>query len=225
VAGPGATDLGKLRLTRRFLTVHGRTAPGAVVEATTGDLCPPDEAPRYGAFQELVRADDAGRYAIGRLVPGTYMVAADAYPANYAPRCRPDIVVDQDTRVDVPLDEGEQVSGRLVYADTGQPVITPLSYELLYPAGSPTNPVEEHPARSRTRGASGSFTIRGLAAGQVTGRLATEADGNFTEAKFFPVHPYEDGTPYWLDAEPQQVVVGAGDGDLGDIPLTLHTGS
>ncbi|MCB0893859.1 MAG: carboxypeptidase regulatory-like domain-containing protein [Nocardioides sp.] len=225
VTGSTRVTLRDLDLDEPFLTVRGRTAPHATVEITTSDLCPPDGAPSFGAFAEYDIADARGRFTVHGLVPGSFMVGSDAYPADYAPRCLPDVQLTRDTVVDVPLDEGEHASGRLVYADGGDPVITTLSYELLYPAGSTTNPVEEHPARSRTHGATGSFEIVGLAAGEVTGRLAAEADGDFTDADFFPIHPYQDGTPYWLDTAPRQVSVGSGDGDLGDIPLTLHTGS
>jgi hypothetical protein len=225
VTGSKAKTLRDLNLDKPFLTVRGRTAPRATVEITTSDLCPPDGAPTYGTFAEYDKADAKGRYSIGGLVPGTYMIGSDAYPGDYAPRCIPDVKLTRDAVVDIPLDEGKHVSGRLVYADNGMPVITTLSYDLLYPAGSTTNPVEEHPARSRTRGATGYFDIGGLAAGEVTGRLATAADGDFSEAKFFVVHPYQDGTPYWLDTAQRQISVGSGDGNLGDIPLTLHTGS
>lgn len=63
IADRRAHDLGRLRLGGTLLTLRGRTAPGAVVEATTGDLCPPDGAPTYGGFHQIgPRAGSDGRY-------------------------------------------------------------------------------------------------------------------------------------------------------------------
>ena len=165
-----------LSLDREFLTLRGRTAPHAVVEASTSDLCPPDGTPRYGTFQELVSADALGRYRIDRLVPGRYMLGADGWPREHAPRCWSGVRLRHDLRRDLPLREGVTVTGRLVYAGTALPVVTPLSYELFHQPRLTTNPTEEHPTRARTLRATGSFTIERVhPEAVVTGRLAREA--------------------------------------------------
>ena len=169
-------DLGTRVLNRPTLTLTGTTAPGAVVEAFSGSSCPPGEGARPGSFHEIEVADDAGRYAIHGLVPGRYMLGSDGWPSNYAPYCRNDVPINHDRRAALPLQVGSIASGRLVYASTGTPVITTLSYELSYPPGSQTNPTDEHPTRDKTAWASGLFRIDRLAPGQVTGRLAISAE-------------------------------------------------
>ncbi len=215
--------LGTLDPARPLVALTGRTTPRAVVEATTGDFCPPDGRHRYGAVHEIQRADAAGRYRIPGLVPGRYMLGADHWPADHAPRCVSDVQVRAGTSVDLPLEQGAVVTGRLVYAGTGDPVITPLSYQLAYPQGLPTNPTEEHPARGRTVRDSGRFTIPRLAAGEVLGRLATEAGDLINHPSFFVTFPFQDGTPYWLDtaAAPVRITAG-GRAELGDVEVVTH---
>jgi hypothetical protein len=219
-------DLGTRVLNRPTLTLTGTTAPGAVVEAFTGSSCPPGEDFRAGSFHEIEAADDAGHYALHGLVPGRYMLGSDGWPSNYAPYCRNDVTITHDRRAALPLEVGSIASGRLVYAATGTPVITNLSYELFYPPGSQTNPTDEHPARDKAAGASGLFRIDRLAAGSTTGRLAITADfDQITSPKFTVIFPFQDGTPYYLtsrvravDIAPQEHV------RLGSIPVYLHEG-
>ncbi|UMG94078.1 carboxypeptidase-like regulatory domain-containing protein [Nocardioides sp. TF02-7] len=225
VRGLRAHDVGRLRLERPLLTLRGRTAPGAVVEATTGDLCPPDLPPTYGGFHEISdRADAQGRYVLPGLVPGDYMVGADAFPHEQAPVCHEDVKVWASRRYDVPLAEGHTVTGRLVYAGTTRPVITGIGYEVTYPVGLPTNPTGEHPARIRTRGASGRFTIPRLPAGEATGGLALTPHDEVSHPSLWVFFPSQYGTPYWLEAEERPLTI---DGDiaLGDVELTLRTGA
>jgi hypothetical protein len=219
-------DLGTKVLSRPTLTLSGTTAPRAVVEATTGNDCPPDGATRPGSFQFIERADAAGHYVMHGLVPGHYMLGSDGWPANYAPYCRSDVPITHDRRAALPLPVGSTVSGRLVYASTGTPVITTLSYELTYPPGSQTNPTDEHPSRAKTRGATGRFLVDRMAAGTVTGALAQGADlDQISSPKFFVIFPFQDGTPYYLTSRARTVEVGAQDDvQLGDIPLILHEG-
>jgi hypothetical protein len=225
IANRRAHDLGRLRLGRTLLTLRGRTAPGAVVEATTGDLCPPDGSPTYGGFHQIgQRADGDGRYVIHGLVPGRYMVAADGFPSNYAPICHEDVRVSSSRRYDVPLAQGHVVSGRLVYEGTTRPLITTLSYELHHPAGLATNPTGEHPAVDRTAGASGRFAIDRLPSGPATGTLAVQTGSQITHPKFLVLFPFQDATPYWLETAPRSLDV-QGDVDLGDVALLLRTGS
>lgn len=227
VGGTGTTRLGRLALDHEFLTLTGRTAPKAVVEATTGDLCPADGTHRYGAFHEIVSADAQGRYEIGRLVPGRYMLGADGWPRTHAPRCWSGVRIRADREVDLRLQQGVRATGRLVYAGTTLPVVTSLSYELFHRPGSATNPTEEHPARARTVGATGRFTIERLTPGvRTTGRLAREAGDGITDLRFGVVFPFQDGTPYWLDTEARPVGVPArGTLDLGDVAVTTYGGS
>ena len=217
----------RLELSRPFLTIRGRTAPGAVVEATTSDLCPADGPATYGAFHEISdRADAQGRYVLSGLVGGRHMVGADAWPGTHAPRCWDDVAIETDRRLDLPLAAGATVTGRLVYAGTSRPVITTLSYELLHPAGRTTNPTSEHPSVARARGTTGVFTIPRIGAGPATGVLATESREGITHPSFFVLHPYQDGTPYWLEAEPRPLTLAAGQRvDLGDVELTLRGGT
>lgn len=216
-----AHDLGRLRLTKPLLTLRGRTAPGAVVEATTGDLCPPDAPPTYGGFHEIEKADASGRYLIRGLVPGFYMVAADGFPANYAPMCHEDVKIWASRRYDVPLTPGHTATGRLVYEGTTLPVITNIGYEVLYPAGLPTNPTNEHPTRARTRGATGRFTITRLSSGEATGGLATTPHDEVFAPSLWVFFPHQYGTPYWLEAEEQPLTID-GDVALGDVELVLR---
>lgn len=213
-----------LTLDRSYLTLAGRTAPGAVVEATTGDFCPPDRAYTYGAFHQIVAADAQGRYRIKHLVPGRYMLGADGWPGTHAPRCWSGIDIRKDTTRRLPLRAGIAATGRLVYAGTTDPVITPLSYELFHRPGSTANPTDEHPARARTVGATGRFQIRRLTPGvDVTGRLAREAGEGINDESFFVTFPYQDGTPYWLDTEVRPLAVPTGGTlALGDIAVTVH---
>lgn len=213
-----------LSLDRQFLTLRGRTAPHAVVEATTSDLCPPDGTPRYGAFQELVAADALGRYRIDRLVPGRYMLGADGWPREHAPRCWSGVQLRHDLRRDLPLREGVTVTGRLVYAGTDQPVITPLSYELFHQPHLTTNPPEEHPTRGRTLRSTGRFTIERVhPEAEVTGRLAREAGEGINHPSYFVTFPFQDGTPYWLDTEiAHPEIAASGTVVLGDLQVVTH---
>lgn len=213
-----------LSLDRQFLTLRGRTAPHAVVEATTSDLCPPDETPRYGAFQELVSADALGRYRIDRLVPGRYMLGADGWPRDHAPRCWSGVRLRHDLRRDLPLREGVTVTGRLVHAGTARPVLTPLSYELFHQPHLTTNPTAEHPTRARTVRATGRFTIERVHPGaEVTGRLAREAGEGINHPSYFVTFPFQDGTPYWLDTEISHPEIPAsGTVNLGDVEVVTH---
>ncbi|WP_148615778.1 carboxypeptidase regulatory-like domain-containing protein [Nocardioides rubriscoriae] len=213
-----------LDLARPFLTLRGTTAPGAVVEATTSDLCPPDGQPVIGAFHEISdRADAQGRYVLRGLVGGRHMVGADSWPGTHAPRCWDDVAITRSRRLDLPLAAGATVTGRLVYAGTANPVIAPLSYELLHPAGRATNPTSEHPAVGRARGATGVFSVPRLGARQVTGVLATQTAEGITDGSFLVLHPYQDGTPYWLEAAPRPISLSVGSQvDLGDVELVVH---
>lgn len=225
VTGRRDQTLRPLRLEQGLLTLRGRTAPGAVVEATTGDLCPPDAQETYGGFHEISdRADEQGRYVLRGLVPGAYMVAADAWPHNHAPICHEDVRVVSSRRFDVPLEPGHTVSGRLVYAGTDLGVITTLGFELTYPTGQVTNPTAEHPSRGRTRGGTGRFTIDRLPDGPVTGGLVSEPNDEITAPQLFALFPFQDGTPYWLETEELPLDI---DGDiaLGDVDVELHTGA
>jgi len=217
-------DLGTRVLDRPTLTLTGSTAPRAVVEAWTGDACPPGEDTRSGSFHVIERADAAGHYELRGLVPGHYMLGSDGWPANYAPLCRSDVPIFQDhRRAALPLQVGSTASGRLVYASTGTPVITTLSYELSYPPGSSTNPTDEHPTRDRTTGATGRFDITRLAPGEVTGALALRAGDQITSPKFLVIFPFQDGTPYYLTSRVRQLEIGAQeDLRLGDVPLYVH---
>lgn len=213
-----------LVLDRDFLTLRGRTAPHAVVEATTSDLCPPDGTPRYGTFQELVAADARGRYRVDRLVPGRYMLGADGWPRDHAPRCWSGVQLRDDLRRDLPLREGVTVTGRLVYAGTDLPVVTPLSYELFHQPHLTTNPPEEHPTRARTLRATGRFTIERVhPEAEVTGRLAREAGEGINDPSYFVTFPFQDGTPYWLDTEVSHPEIPAsGTVVLGDVEVVTH---
>lgn len=222
VRGLRAYDLGRLRLTQPLLTLRGRTAPRAVVEATTSDLCPADAFPTFGGFHEIEKADAQGRYVIHGLVPGDgWMVAADGFPHNYAPICHDDVKIWSSRRYDVPLEAGHTVTGRLVYEGTDLPVITNIGYEVLYPAGLRTNPTSEHPTRARTRGATGEFTIRRLSEGTATGGLAVTPYDEVYARSLWVFFPYQYGTPYWLEADEQPLTID-GDIDLGDVELVLH---
>jgi Carboxypeptidase regulatory-like domain len=216
--------VGRVRLRSPTLTLTGATAPGAVVEALTGDQCPPDGPVRLGAFHFIEKADQNGHYTLDGLVPGRYMLGSDGWPNNYAPRCVSNVPVRHDRSFDLPLKVGGTVSGRLVYARTGTPVITTLSYELIYPKGSPTQPTDEHPSRAKSRGASGRFEIDALGADTVTGRLSQGADlEQINDAEFLVIFPFQDGTPYYLTSGRRTIRVTSGDSlDLGNIPLHLH---
>ena len=220
-------DLGTVRLAKSTLTLRGTTAPHAVVEAFSGNQCPPDGPFQPGVFHPIETADASGHYVLRGLVPGRWMVGADGWPHNYAPECIPNVrltTADTVTRLDLPLADGGTVHGRLVYAAPGSPVILPLSYELTYPAGSRFNPTGEHPARTQARKASGLFTISGLPAGTATGSLAAGADlDQINDPRYFVLFPFQDGTPYYLTSDTDPVTVTEGvDLDLGDIELTLH---
>ncbi len=106
VTGVGTYDLGTRVLNRPTLTLSGTTAPGAVVEASTGNQCPPDGPVRPGSFQFLEQADASGRYVINGVVPGRYMLGVDGYPANYVPYCRSDVPITHDRRAALPLEVG-----------------------------------------------------------------------------------------------------------------------
>jgi Carboxypeptidase regulatory-like domain len=217
-------DVGRVRMRHPTLDLSGTTAPKAVVEAYTGDQCPPDAPVRPGSFHFLERADASGHYEMHGLVPGRYMLGSDGWPYNYAPRCVPDVAISGDATYDLPLRVGGTATGRLVYAATGTPVITTLSYELHYPHGRLTNPTNEHPARAKTSAATGRFSIDALSAATVRGQLSSGADTEqITDGSFLVIFPFQDGTPYYLTSGTRSVRVGPGqDVDLGDIPLTLH---
>ena len=223
VTGDGTVRLAPLDLDRPFLSVRGRTAPRAVVEATTGDFCPADGKHRYGAFHEIVSANARGDYRIDGLVPGRYMLGADGWPGDHAPRCWSGVRIADDLRRDLPLERGASVTGRLVYAGTSKPIVTSLSYELFHQPGLTTNPTEEHPARGRSAGATGRFRIERLTPGsRVTGRLAREAGDGINDESFIVIFPFQDGTPYWLDTVATSMKVGPGPHDLGDIAVSTY---
>lgn len=221
VRGTTTKELGRLELDRPLLTLRGRTAPNAVVEATTSDLCPADSPFEQGGFHEIEKADAQGRYVIRGLVPGEHwMVAADAFPHDYAPICHDDVVLKGSRRFDVPLEEGHTLTGRYVYAGTDLPVITGLGYDVQYPAGQVTNPTSEHPTVGRARFGTGEFTVTRLAKGPATGGLAvTGYDDAYAPSLWF-FFPWQVGTPYWLEAEQVPLDI-TGDIDLGDVELEL----
>lgn len=218
-----ALDLGAVAPTRRYLTIRGRTAPHAVVEATTGDLCPAGEDERYGSVHEIERADARGRFVLRRLVPGRYMLGADHYPGDHAPRCVSGVRLREDRRVDLPLTIGAEVTGRLVYADTHTPVITTLSYALEFAPGSWRNPTGEHPARGRSTGSTGRFHVGALRSGEARGALAWDGGEEFSNPADFVYHPTQDGTPYWLETETRTFGLTSGETtDLGDVEVVQH---
>ena len=224
VRGDQPLDLGRLKLDRPLLTLRGHTAPRAVVEATTSDLCPVGSPFEQGAFHEIERADADGNYVIHGLVPGEHwMIGADGYPRNYAPVCHDDVVIESSQRYDVPLEVGHQVTGRLVYAGTDLPVITNIGYEVSYPAGLVTNPTDEHPAVAHTRGATGRFTVDRLSSGPATGDVPVSGHDETLGRDLWYFFPYQYGTPYWLEAEETALDL-SGDVDLGDVELTLQGG-
>lgn len=214
-------DLGRLRLDKPLLTLRGRTAPHAVVEATTSNLCPVDAPFINGGFHEIEQADAEGRYVIRGLVPGEWMVAADGFPHNYTAVCHENVKIWASRRYDVPLATGHTLTGRLVYEGTDLPVITNIGYEVNYPAGLVTNPTTEHPTRARTRGASGEFTIQRLPSGEATGGLAVTPRDEVWARSLWVYFPTQPGTAGWLEAEQQQLTVD-GDIDLGDVELVLR---
>lgn len=223
VTGAERVELAPLRLDRPTYTLTGTTSPRAVVEATTGDLCPPGGPVRSGGFHLLDKAAADGSFEITGLVPGTYMLGADGWPGSFAPRCWSGVEVTGDLRHDLPLQEGVRATGRLVYADSGRPVITSLSYELVYDDVSPTTPTDEHPSRAKAD-ATGGFTIPRLNAGGVHGSLASSADlDRITSLKFTVLYPFQDGSPHWLESDTSAHEVTPGEPlSLGDIPLVVR---
>lgn len=215
--------LGAVRATEPYVTVRGTTRPKAVVEATTGDFCPPESEPRYGGVHEIVVANARGEYRIPKLIPGRYMLGVDPWPSNGVPRCDSGVRLWHSKKVNLPLGNGAKATGRLVYADTGTPVITELSYELRFAPGSVRNPTGEHPARAKARGATGRFTIDRMRTGTAKAFLAADAGEEFTDGSFLVIYPFQDGTPYWLEAVPRSVKVTAGrTTNLGDIEVVQH---
>jgi hypothetical protein len=222
VRGARSYDLGRLRLDQPLLTLRGVTAPHAVVEATTSDLCPADGPFEQGAFHEIERADASGHYVIRGLVPGEHwMIGSDGYPRNYAPICHDDVVIKASRRYDVPLAAGHSLTGRLVYAGTDRPVVTNIGYEVTYPAGLTTNPTSEHPTVAHTRGATGEFTITRLSEGTATGGLAVTSHDEAYGPSLWYFFPTQVATPYWLEADTTDLDI-HGDVDLGDIDLVLE---
>jgi len=217
-------DAGVLRITQPTLTLTGTTAPHAVVEMFSGNLCPPDGPLRNGSFHQIEQADAAGHYTISGLVPGRYMLGSDGWPGDVAPRCVANVRITADRSYDLPLETGARVHGRLVYATTGTPVITTLSYELSYPPGSWRNPTGEHPARAQTVKNTGEFSIIGLPAGTADAALAQTADlEQINDPRYFVIYPFQDGTPYYLSTAHDSLQLAAGDDlDLGDIEVTLN---
>ncbi|WP_344771656.1 hypothetical protein, partial [Nocardioides daeguensis] len=191
-------------------------------DTPSGDLCPPEKKnPTYGAFHEIEVADAQGRYRIRGLVPGRVMIGADGWPHGGVPRCRSGLRLNGSRVIDLPLQRGGTVTGRLVYGDTRTPVITNLSYELGFTPGSRFNPTEEHPSRSRTNGDTGRFAIRGFRGGRATGFLAERSGEGINDPEFQVIFPYQDGTPYWLETEKVPLVLRAGSRrDLGDVVVT-----
>lgn len=220
-------DVGTLRMKHATFTLSGTTAPRAVVEATTADLCLPDAPDLPGSFHQLERADAHGRYRITGLVPGRYMLGSDGWPGNFVPRCWDGVRIKGDLERDLPLAEGGTVSGRMVDEATGTPIITYLSYALTYPNGSPGQPTDEHPSRDQSKGATGEFFVDALGADTVVGQLSQgiRPDEQITDGEFLVIYPFQDGTPYYLTSPRQEIEVGPGlDVDLGDVPVTLHGG-
>jgi hypothetical protein len=153
------------------------------------------------------------------------MLGADGWPRDHAPRCWSGVRIEKDLRRNLPLERGAAVTGRLVYAGTTQPVVTSLSYELFHRPGLTTNPTEEHPARGRSAGATGRFSIERVTPGsRVTGRLAREAGDNINDESFIVIFPFQDGTPYWLDTVSTSMTIGSGPRDLGDIAVSTYGG-
>lgn len=216
-----AYDLGRLKLDKPLLTLRGRTAPHAVVEATTSDLCPVDAPFVNGGFHEIEQADAEGRYVIRGLVPGEWMVGADGFPHNYTAVCHEDVKIWSSRRYDVPLATGHTVTGRLVYEGTDLPVLTNIGYEVTYPEGLVTNPTTEHPTRARTRGATGEFTIPRIPTGDATGGLAVTPRDEVWARSLWVYFPYQPGTPHWFEAEQPELTI-ASDIDLGDVELVLN---
>jgi len=224
IASLGRHDLGRLALSHPTFSLTGQTAPHAVVEATTGDMCPPDGPDRVGTFHFIAdRADASGNYTLSGLVPGRYMLGSDGWPRNFVPQCWSGVHLADDTVRDLPLAVGSVVSGRMVYEATGTPIITSLAYELHYQQPATTNPTDEHPSRALSAGATGEFAIDALGSGDVVGALAqTIDDAQINNEEFFVIFPYQDFTPYYLTSDPESLTIDAGtDADLGDIPLTL----
>ncbi|KAA1426809.1 carboxypeptidase-like regulatory domain-containing protein [Nocardioides antri] len=217
-------DLGRLRLDKPLLTLRGRTAPHAVVEATTSDLCPADAPESHGGFHEIEKADAEGRYVIRGLVPGEWMVAADGFPHNYTAVCHEDVKIWASRTYDVPLDTGHTVTGRFVYEGTDLPVITNIGYEVVHPEGQVTNPTTEHPTRARTRGSSGEFTIRRLPTGTATGGLAVLPRDEVWARSLWVYFPWQPGTAHWFEAEQPELTID-GDIELGDVELVLRGAS
>lgn len=217
-------DLGTLSLTRPTLTLSGTTAPGAVVEAATGNQCPPDGPVSPGSFQFIERADSTGHYVMHGLVPGSYMLGVDGWPGNYAPHCLRDVVINVSRTKDLNLRPGSMVTGRLVYASNGRPVITQLSYEVAYPPLLDRNPTDEHPARAKTRGSTGYFRIDRLAAGSIVGGLAQGGDTDqVTSPKLFVIFPFQDGTPYYLTSKSHPISLDWNtEAKVGDVRLHLR---
>jgi hypothetical protein len=225
IGAPKRYDAGDVKLNHDTFTLSGTTAPKAVVEAMTGNQCLPDGPDRGGSFHFLEIADASGHYEINGLVPGNYMLGSAGWPNNYVPRCIPDVKLTGDTVQNLPLPVGGTVSGRLVYASTGGPVITSLTYQLTYPFGSPNQPTDEQPSRALTVGATGEFFIDALGSDTVTGQVSqgVSAEEQINDEEFFVLLPYQDGTPYYLTSEQETITVGPGlDVDLGDIEVTLN---
>jgi hypothetical protein len=225
VASVGRRDLGRVFLSHPTFTLSGRTAPRAVVEAFTGDLCPPAAPDQPGTFHFIAdRADASGHYTLPGLVPGRYMLGSDGWPHNDAPRCWSGVRLTGDTVRDLPLAKGAVVSGRMVYAATGTPIITALAYELRYQSSATTNPTDEHPPRALSTGATGEFAIDALGPGEVAGSLAqTIDDAQINNPEFFVIFPYQDFTPYYLESGEESFTIDPGERvGLGDIPLTLR---
>ncbi|MEZ0577589.1 collagen binding domain-containing protein [Nocardioides sp. MH1] len=213
--------LGRLRLDQPLLTLRGRTAPRAVVEATTSDLCPADSAFEQGGFHEIEQADASGRYVIHGLVPGEHwMIGSDGFPGNFAAICHDDVVIAKSQRYDVPLAPGNTLTGRFVYAGTDRPVITNVGYDVTYPGGQVTNPTSEHPTVAHTRGATGRFTVTRIPDGPATGALATTGYDEAYGPSLWYFFPTQVATPYWLEADQVDLDI-TGDVDLGDVELTL----
>jgi hypothetical protein len=174
-------------------------------------------------FHAIEKADAEGRYRLTGLVPGTLMLGADGWPGRYAPRCWSGFQLTESTKRSLPLVQGAVVRGRLVYAETGTPVITNVAFELVENRPGATSPTDEHPSRDRAA-RTGVFEIPRLGSATMTGRLAQLADTDqITSPRFLVTYPFQDGTPYWLaSAESEIDVVAGAQIDLGDVPLVLH---
>ena len=81
------------------------------------------------------------------------------------------------------------------------------------------NPTGEHPARSQAP-RHRRFQIGAMRAGHAVGALAEDGSEDVNDESFFVFHPFQDGTPYWLETGERDVDLVAGQRlDLGDVEV------